>query len=72
MNNLFFTLIRAVSRVPSFRQLLVDGNEICSAGVERIQKVLSDAGKELGSMLFFLLLLLKILFSCNFNLIFNI
>ena len=29
--------------------MLVDGNQICSPGVERIEAILSGAGKELGS-----------------------
>jgi hypothetical protein len=42
---------RGVSKISSFKVLSVDGNQICSGGVEIIQKVLEDAGKELGRKL---------------------
>jgi hypothetical protein len=36
---------RGVSKISSFKTLSVDGNQICSNGIEVIEKVL---GKELG------------------------
>lgn len=47
----FLTLLsftRGVSKIAPFKMLSVDGNQICSNGIELIEKVLQESGKELG------------------------
>lgn len=39
---------RHVSRVAAFELLLLDGNQICVSGVEKVKEVLQAANKTLG------------------------
>ena len=43
-------LARAVAKLPGFKQLELNGNQIFEESIEEIRKVLASAGKTLGSL----------------------